>query len=134
MRLDAGKPMLIAAEPQLFVADIPAACDFYTRALGFSVVFSYGDPPFYAQVVRDGARLNFRHVDAPVIDPSRRDEDSLLAATITVDDAEQLYEELATAGVSFAEDLRTEEWGARTFIIRDPDGNLILFAGGGAAE
>ncbi|WP_376774795.1 hypothetical protein [Mesorhizobium silamurunense] len=24
-----------------------------------------------------------------------------------------------------------EPWGARTFIVQDPDGNLICFAGGG---
>jgi catechol 2,3-dioxygenase-like lactoylglutathione lyase family enzyme len=28
--------------------------------------------------------------------------------------------------------LRTEPWGARTFIVKDPDGNLIAFAGKGA--
>ena len=51
-----SKPTLLAAEPQLFVADIAVSCAFYTRQLGFSVAFTYGEPPFYAQVVRDGAR------------------------------------------------------------------------------
>jgi hypothetical protein len=37
----------IAAE--LFVADIKASCDFFTQKLGFSIVFTYGEPPFYAQ-------------------------------------------------------------------------------------
>lgn len=125
--------MLIAAEPQLFVADIAAACAFYSSALGFSVAFSYGNPPFYAQVVRDGVRLNLRHVDAPVVDQTLRDDEQLLATTITVQDARKLYEEYQRAGVEFAQSLQTEEWGARTFIIRDPDGNLILFAGDGVA-
>jgi len=53
-----SKPVLLAAEPQLFVTDIAASCEFYTRKLGFSVAFSYGKPPFYGQVFRDGARLN----------------------------------------------------------------------------
>ncbi|WP_435528297.1 hypothetical protein [Mesorhizobium abyssinicae] len=26
--------------------------------------------------------------------------------------------------------MRTEPWGARTFIVSDPDGNLICFATG----
>jgi catechol 2,3-dioxygenase-like lactoylglutathione lyase family enzyme len=121
--------MLIDAEPQLFVADIAAACDFYTRRLGFNVAFMYGEPAFYAQVARDGVRLNLRHVDAPVLNPALRDDDLLLAATITVDDAPRLYTELNAAAVDFAQPLRTEEWGARTFIVRDPDGNLLLFAG-----
>jgi hypothetical protein len=25
--------------------------------------------------------------------------------------------------------LKREPWGAHTFIVRDPDGNLLLFAG-----
>jgi hypothetical protein len=25
--------------------------------------------------------------------------------------------------------LRKEPWGAETFIVKDPDGNLLLFAG-----
>ena len=33
------------------------------------------------------------------------------------------------AGVPFHQRLRAEPWGARTFIVRDPDGNLLAFAG-----
>jgi catechol 2,3-dioxygenase-like lactoylglutathione lyase family enzyme len=127
-----ARPVLTAAEPQLFVSDIKRACDFYTAKLGFSVVFVYGEPPFYGQVQRDAARLNLRHVDAPVIDPALRDRESLLAAAITVDTAEdirQLYLDFQAAGVTFAQPLRHEPWGARDFIVQDPDGNLVLFAG-----
>ena len=42
--------VITAAEPQLFVADIKASCDFFTGKLGFTVIFTYGEPPFYAQV------------------------------------------------------------------------------------
>jgi hypothetical protein len=34
------KPILTAAAPQLFVADVRASCDFFTGKLGFSVAFS----------------------------------------------------------------------------------------------
>src|SRR4051794_20562457 len=51
-----------AAEPQLYVRDIVASCEYYSRVLGFSVAFTYGEPPFYAQVFRDAARLNLRQV------------------------------------------------------------------------
>lgn len=120
---------LVAAEPQLFVRDIAASCDFYSRVLGFSVAFVHGEPPFYGQVFRDGARLNLRHVDEAVIDPARRESDQLLAATITLEDASALYDEYQRAGAEFAEPLRDQEWGSRTFVVRDPDGNLLLFAG-----
>ena len=120
---------LAAAQPQLYVRDLVASTEFYSRMLGFSVAFAYGEPPFYGQVVRDGARLNLRQVDGPVIDPVRRDAEQLLAASITLEDAKPLFLEYQKAGVDFAQPLRTEPWGARTFIVRDPDGNLLLFAG-----
>jgi catechol 2,3-dioxygenase-like lactoylglutathione lyase family enzyme len=122
---------LVAAEPQLYVRDIVAACDFYSRMLGFSVAFTYGEPPFYGQVFRDGVRLNLRQTDDPVVDPARRDAEQLLSASITLEDATPLFLEYQQAGVAFAQPLRSEAWGARTFIVRDPDGNLLLFAGRG---
>jgi catechol 2,3-dioxygenase-like lactoylglutathione lyase family enzyme len=126
-----AKATLTAAEPQLIVSDIAASSAFYTTKLGFTVAFTYGEPPFYAQVFRDGARLNLRHLDTPRFDSALRDREELLAATITLDDAGQLFLEYQAAGVVFAQSLRDEPWGARTFIVRDPDGNLILFAGHG---
>jgi Uncharacterized protein conserved in bacteria len=120
---------LVAAEPQLYVRDIVASCEFYSHVLGFSVAFTYGEPPFYGQVSRDDVRLNLRQIDQPVIDPVRRDTEQLLAASITLEDAEPLFLEYQRAGVEVVQPLRTEPWGARTFIIRDADGNLLLFAG-----
>jgi len=122
-------PTFLAAEPQLYVRDIAVSCEFYSRKLRFSIAFTYGEPPFYAQVFRDGARLNLRQVDDPVVDPVRRDRERLLAASITLEDAKPLFIEYQEAGVEFVQPLRTEPWGARTFIVSDPDGNLLLFAG-----
>jgi catechol 2,3-dioxygenase-like lactoylglutathione lyase family enzyme len=126
-----GKTALLAAEPQLVVSDIAASIEFFTKRLGFTVAFSYGDPAFYAQVFRDGARLNLRHLDTPGVDPALRDREQLLSASIILDDAKPLFLEYQGAGVEFVQLLRSEPWGARTFIVRDPDGNLILFAGRG---
>lgn len=123
---------VITAEPQLFVADLKASCDFFTQRLGFSVEFLYGEPPFYGQVRRDGARINLRSVDRPVIDPDLRDREGLLSATVTVgtgDHLKQLFVEFQTAGVSVVQPLRKEPWGARNFVVQDPDGNRLLFAG-----
>ena len=128
----AARPVLSSIAAQLFVADIKASCDFFTHKLGFAVAFVYGERPFYAQVRRDNARINLRHVDKPVIDPALRDRESLLSADIAVDTADaikRLFLECQSAGVDLFQTLRREPWGARNFIVRDPDGNLILFAG-----
>jgi catechol 2,3-dioxygenase-like lactoylglutathione lyase family enzyme len=127
---EASAPFLAAAEPQLFVADIKASCDFYTEKLGFKVRFVYGDPPFYGQVFRDAARLNLRRVDNPIFDARLRASAHLLSATIVLDNSKPLFLEYQASGVAFHQTLKTEPWGARTFIVEDPDGNLIAFSGG----
>ena len=126
------RPILNATEAQLFVADIQASCDFYTGKLGFTIAFVYGDPPFYGQVTRDHARLNLRVVGEPVFVGDIREREHLLSASLTVATAheiKQLFLSYQAAGVPFDQTLKEEPWGARTFIVLDPDGNLILFAG-----
>jgi catechol 2,3-dioxygenase-like lactoylglutathione lyase family enzyme len=125
-------PILNSTEAQLFVADIKASCDFYADKLGFTVAFVYGDPPFYGQVTRDHARLNLRAVGEPVFVGDIREREHLLSASLTVattDEIKQLFLSYQAAGVRFRQILKKEPWGARTFIVLDPDGNLILFAG-----
>jgi len=124
-------PTLTGAEPQLFIADMPAAVDFYTRKLGFAVAFLWGEPPYYGQVYRDQARFNLRCASPPVIDPDRRQQQELLSASVTVDDAAALFREFQDAGVDFCQTLQSKPWDAHDFIIRDPDGNLVLFTGRG---
>jgi catechol 2,3-dioxygenase-like lactoylglutathione lyase family enzyme len=126
------RPVITAVAAELFVSDIRKACDFFIRKLGFSVVYTYGDPPFYGQVKRDAARLNLKHMDRPVIDPGLREREQLLSADMAVDSAgeiEQLYLEFQKAGVDFQQTLMRQPWGAKNFVVRDPDGNLLLFAG-----
>jgi catechol 2,3-dioxygenase-like lactoylglutathione lyase family enzyme len=128
----ASQPILHSVSAQLFVAEIRTSCDFFTGKLGFVADFVYGDPPFYAQVTRDNARLALRQVDEPVFVGDIREREELLSASITVkssEEIESLFLSYQAAKVPFHQKLRTEPWGARTFIVKDPDGNLILFAG-----
>ena len=127
-----SKATITGAEPQLLVTDIKRSCEFYCKKLGFSVVFSYGSPSYYAQVGRDGARLNLRRVDRSVIESMVRDREQLLSASLTVataDEIKQLFLEFQSAGVTFEETLKRQPWGAKTFLVKDPDGNVLLFAG-----
>jgi uncharacterized glyoxalase superfamily protein PhnB len=124
--------VLTSIEAQLFVANMQRACDFYTSKLSFTVAFVYGDPPFYGQVRRDCARLNLRLVGEPVFSGDIRKREGLLSASITVASAseiKQLFLDYQAAGVPFHQALKTEPWNARTFVVSDPDENLILFAG-----
>ena len=104
VKLPLRKVTLVAAEPQLFVTNIETSCKFFIEKLGFSILFSYGDPPYYAQVGRDGAGLNLRCVEATGVGSTVRDQEELLSASITVatpDEIKLLYLEFQSAGVSF---------------------------------
>ncbi len=124
-------PKLLTAIPQLFTCDLTASLAFFEK-LGFKPAFTYGEPPFYAQVVRDGVALNLRHVDTPVTDKARAAAEDLLAVSITLDTdaaAETLFNEFSGAGIQFHQQLARQPWGALDFIAVDPNGNLLHFAG-----
>jgi catechol 2,3-dioxygenase-like lactoylglutathione lyase family enzyme len=127
-----SKATIVGAEPQLFVSDIKRSCEFFCEKLGFSLVFSYGNPPYYAQVARDAAHLNLRFVEGPVIESVLRDREELLSVSMTVataDEIKLLFLEFQSAGVTFRQKLKKQPWGAKNFVVQDPDGNLLLFAG-----
>ena len=130
-----AQPILSSVAAHLFVQNLNTSCEFFQSKLGFTVDFVYGDPPFYGQVSRDNARLALRYMEEPVFAGDIREREELVLASITVASAEEikhLFLMYQAAGVPFHQTLKKEPWGAETFIVRDPDGNLILFAGPGS--
>lgn len=126
-RAAAASPVIRAAIPMLFVSDVTRSAAFFRDKLGFTVDFLHGHPAFYGAVSRDGATLHLRFVHEPVIAPTLRDEEQLLAAFVVVENIKALFEEYKTAGVPFASPLHKEPWGGPTFTVEDPDGNRISF-------
>ena len=127
-----SQPILTSIAAHLYVRDLKASTDFFTTKLGFTLDFVYGDPPFYAQVSRDNARLALRSMDESFFTEDIREREDLLSASITLaraDEIQQLFLTYQSANVPVHQPLRTEPWQAQTFIVKDPDGNLILFAG-----
>jgi catechol 2,3-dioxygenase-like lactoylglutathione lyase family enzyme len=127
-----SQPILTSIAAHLYVRDLKASTHFFTTKLGFTIDFIYGDPPFYAQVSRDNAHLALRSMDESFFTEDIREREDLLSASITLataDEIKQLFVTHQSVNVPIHQPLRTEPWRAQTFIIRDPDGNLILFAG-----
>jgi len=127
-----SQPIFTSVAAHLYVRDLKASNDFFTTKLGFTIDFVYGDPPFYGQVSRDNARLALRYMDESFFAQDIRQREGLLCASITLGSAQeikQLFLAYQTAEVPLAQPLRNEPWQAKTFIVKDPDGNLILFAG-----
>src|SRR5262245_9105087 len=117
------------AIPVLFVADVTASAKFYRDSLGFSIDFLHGDSPFYGSVSRDGATLHLKFVHEPVLAVGIEDRESFIMAFVQVDDVGALFAEYVAAGVPLPQRLQKESWGGHAFVIRDPDGNTVCFAG-----
>ena len=123
-----GKPLLTRANPLIFVSNVQASAAFFRDKLGFHIDFLHGDPPFYASVSRDGARLHLRFVHEPPFVSGIVDREHLICAFVEVEDIKSLYAEYLTAGVNISGRLKKEPWGGTGFAVRDPDANLIYFA------
>jgi len=125
----ADSPGLLFVVPILYVADIRRALSFYQGQLSFDVLQVSGEPPFYAEVRREGASLGLRFVHRPVIDPAARVAEPMLwQASVRVGDIKALYVEFLAAGAAIEAPLRREPWGPMDFSVRDPDGNVIGFS------
>ena len=103
------------------------AAAFYRDRLGFAVGFLHGNPPFYAAVSRDSACLHLRYVPRPNFAALAATEESLILATIEVNNLRALFEEYSGRGVSFPQTITKQAWGGTDFHVRDPDGNVLSF-------
>ncbi len=120
---------LTKAMPVVLVSDVSAAAEFYRDQLGFAIDFLHGHPAFYGSVSRDEACLHLRFVHEPAFDAEFREREQCISAVVAVANVEGLFQEYENRGVNFIHRLRMEPWGQLTFMVRDPDGNYVSFAG-----
>jgi len=123
----AVEPALLSTVPILFVRDVAAAVAYYAERLGFEVDFLHGNPPFYGSVSRDRSCLHLRFVHEPSFAALAAREESLILATIEVQNVKGLFIEYEGRGVEFSQRLVRQAWGGIDFHVRDRDGNVISF-------
>jgi len=115
------------AMPMLYVADVRRAAEYYKQVLGFEPQLE-GEPPFYAEVRRNGAALALRFTHQPMFDPAARAEETeLWQASIGVRGVKALYLEYVAADATISTPLRQEPWGSWDFAVEDSEGNHIGF-------
>ena len=131
-KISRGEPAtlrLVKAMPVLYVSDVQAAAEFYRDKLGFRIDFLHGQPAFYGAVSRDEACIHLRFVHQHMYIAGLREEEQVIAAFVAVADVKGLFAEYETRKVPFVHRLRKEPWGQSSFIVPDPDGNAVCFAG-----
>lgn len=118
---------LKSAVPVLFVRNVAAAAAFYRDQLGFRIDFLHGDPPFYGSVSRDECCLHLRFVHQTSFAELAAREESLILASVEVQDLRALVAEFSSRGVDMPQVPMAHDWGGTDFHVRDPDGNVISF-------
>ena len=104
--------------PGVFVTDIERSVAFYRDALGFEKEFENGDPVGFVILAKDAAELHLSLVPGHKASTTN-------VAHLMVDDAAALYARLEQHGVRIIKAMRDADYGMRTFVFADPDGNRI---------
>jgi catechol 2,3-dioxygenase-like lactoylglutathione lyase family enzyme len=118
---------LLNLRPMLAVTDLRRTIEFYCGQLGFRCRETFGDPPVWCDLERDGAAIMF---NMPPDERVRRDvpraSRDYSVFYCNVADVVALHAEFATRGVPVS-DLRVTVYGMREFEVRDPDGIWLWF-------
>jgi uncharacterized glyoxalase superfamily protein PhnB len=105
------------AVPELPVADVERAQQYYRDALGFEIGWLYPDKEIGA-VTRDRTTIFFRKRNLP-FEPA--------VHWIFADDIDASYAELQAFGANIVEPLEKKCWGLRQFTVKNLDGNIFYF-------
>ena len=112
--------------PVIATVDVAASVVYFVRVLGFAPEFLWGDPPVYAGVnagkaviyfARDSemARLIREHGLAPEL-------------FLWVTGVDNVYARHRAAGAIIVEALSDRPWGARQYVLREPNGYHLKIA------
>ncbi len=117
--------MITSAIPVIAVSDSARSEDYYCRVLGFQKMFAYRpDPnktdPCYLGVARDGVWLHLQSF--------KRERAGMTDAFLWVADVDLLHVEVSARGAVVQLPPTNQTWGTRETGIRDPDGNVLVFA------
>ena len=102
----------------LSVSDLRTAIDFYTTKLGFTLAFTYSDPPTMAGVNLGDVQI-FLHQGTPAPQGC--------SVFFVIGDADALFAFHHANGVEVAQPPGDRPWGFRDFTVRDLHGYALTF-------
>ena len=121
-----GHPKVLATTPLLVVADLQRSIDFYCTKLGFQEPATWGDPPCFAMMHRDGFDLMLSLPQAPGrIHPNG--PQGVWDLYIRVTNVGQQMLALKAEGIALDRGPTKTEYEMLEIEILDPDGYRICF-------
>ena len=105
----------------LHVKDMPVALAYYRDKLGFTVTFTWDDPPRYVCLCLGDCAIHLNSY-VPPAGPSH--------VAIFCSGIDALYTQLNECGVDIEEPIADQAYGMRDFAVIDPDGHRLTFGQG----
>jgi uncharacterized glyoxalase superfamily protein PhnB len=105
----------------LHVKDMTAALAYYRDVLGFTVSFSWEDPPHYVCLCLGDCSIHLNSYQPP---------EAASVVCIFCKGVDALHDNLAARGAKIARELTSHPYGMRDFIVTDPDGHQLIFGQG----
>lgn len=122
-----SRPRLRAMTPLLVVSDLQRSIDFYVDKLGFTDANSWGEPPCFAMMHRDGLDLMLSRAEQPEhVAPHGRF--GVWDLFLNVGDVAAERAALQAAGVAIDKGPTDTFYAMREIEILDPDGHRVCLA------
>jgi len=121
--------------PEIDVSDFALSLDFYTRVLGFKVLFARHDPEFvYLELEELQFMLSEYRDSGWVVAPLEKPYGRGMNLQMELTDIGPIYQRLLDNKVALFQDMK-DTWretggvlsGQREFLVQDPDGYLLRF-------
>ena len=110
--------------PQLLVADLDRAIEFYTSMLAFELEFRYEN--FYAGIMKGNNSIHLKSAQHTAEQLPNKLENQDLDIVFGVENVKLLYDDLVSKSVNITQPLCERPYG-NEFYIADPDGNVLAF-------
>ena len=105
----------------LHVKDMARALAYYRDTLGFTVTFTWEDPPQYVCLCLGDAAI---HLNA-YVPPEGTSHVSIFCKGV-----DALYAQFIARRADIAEPIKNQLYGMRDFVVTDPDGHRLVFGQG----
>lgn len=117
---------ILAHSGVLLSRDVTCTMHHWRDVFGFSIDNTFGDPPSFAILKRDGAYLMLGASEEPVV-PHRTRRESLFDAYFWIDDAKAEFAQMQGRGAKVDYEPYLQPYGVLEFGLIDPDDHLIGF-------
>jgi uncharacterized glyoxalase superfamily protein PhnB len=115
-----------AAVPVICTEDVAASLQYFVQTLGFVEQFKWGEPAVYAGVKAGDALLYLCH--DPAMASAILERGLGPDIFLWVEGVDALYAIHAARGVDIVEAIANRPWGARQYVVREPNGYRLKIA------